>query len=448
MLIFSAGSVSLKPFLPIKRGDFVGCFPEELRARFRWVTRFNMVEVGGVDGILLTPSEIEGLKKAGVRKVVFYDWAPAGYHYPDGGDNPLMRWVYENRYTASLNPDGPFPHCQESGYEWCQDFYFDFANPEVIRKKTEFLLGIKRKHGYDGVFFDWASGVFILEPEFQPMLFNFMERHRGSYLRAVGRFYENLKKTEKDIFIFTNQGFRNPENVLPWADYDMSESYATDSEYMGRVLDVEGKGPVDVPDTIYYPVSEDYLNGSIEDSIYYLDYLYGIWKRARKNGFKTFFYMNYAAPFFVKTKEGKYRPMLPRNAIFYGYCLAKLRNFPSYTEVPFERRLEETDLYFYDLGTPLGEDYEKIPGGYVRYFTHGFVVVGQWDGPSRITLESPFLLEKSPVYDLYREGWTGTVKGGRITILIVPERDPFTGRMAPAGRAFLYPSSRLFRKFR
>jgi len=86
-----------------------------------------MVEVGGVDD---PPSirEIEKLKESGVEDILFYDWFPAGYHYIDGEeDNLLMSWVFSNRSFASLNPEGPFPHCKEEGYSWCEDCYFDFG---------------------------------------------------------------------------------------------------------------------------------------------------------------------------------------------------------------------------------------------------------------------------------------------------------------------------------
>ncbi len=439
---------AIKPFLPTKRGDYAACFPEELNKRLPWVSKFNLVEVGGVDGILLTREEISRLKNMGVKEVIFYDWAPAGYHYLRGGDNPLMKWVYQNKDTAALNPQGPFPHCEEMGYGWCQDFYFDFGLKEVIRKKTDFLWTLAQRHGYSGIFFDWAPGVFILEPEYRPMLLYFKSRHGGSYLQAIGKFYRNLKNKHPGLLVVTNQGFRNGENVLPHTDYDMTESYGTGEEYFGRVLNVEGRGIVEVPDTVYYPVSDDFFNGSLEDSVFYLDYLYKLWEKFRPKGFKNFLYMNYAAPEFLEAKDHIYRPVPPRNAIFFGYALAKLRGFMAYTEVPFDRKSEEVDLYFYDLGKPLGRDYEEIPGGYVRFYTHGFVVVGEWEEKTRIEISSPFLLNGAPVYDLYREKWTGTVKDHEIEIVVFPEMDRLTGRMAPCGRVFLYPSSRMWRKYR
>lgn len=359
-----------------------------------------------------------------------------------------MRWIYANRSWTTLNPRGPFPHCEENGYDWCQDLYFDLGNSTVRKKINEYIRSIVLSSSWDGIFFDWASGTFIEEEAYLPLLDLFRRKHpHENYLRAVVKTYRELRNfLNREKIIVTNQGFRNPD-VLKWVDYDMTESYGTGCEYFGRVINVEGMGPVEVPQTVYYPVSNNYFSGSLQDSLYYLDYLWKLLVRFKDGRLKNFIYMNYAAPLFRETNPGVYRPYQPKNAIFYGYALAKLRNFVSYTEIPFLRKLEQTDLYFYDLGKPLGDLYFPINGGYVRYYKNGFVIVGEWDRVEKIVLSSPYLLEGSPVYDLYDEKWIGRVKNSSVTLTIFPDRDPLTGRMAPVGRVFFYPGSKLFRKY-
>ena len=427
-----------------KKGDYVTCYTETLTNRLNWISKFKMVEVGGVDD---PPSirEIERLKESGVEGILFYDWFPAGYHYIDGEeDNLLMSWVFSNRSFASLNPEGPFPHCKEEGYSWCEDYYFDFGFKEVIEKKINFLMSFKKEFGYDGVFFDWASGRFIEEEEYDSIRETFNIKHPDkTYLDSVGEFYQTLREKSDDMIIVTNQGFRNKNNVLRWVDYDMTESYGTDYGYFGKVLYVEGMGFVEVPQTIYYPVSDSVTTGSLKDTLYYLDFLNSL--RAKfEEPFKNFICMNYAAPDFIPLdrKNGitVYKPKIPKNAIFFGYALSKLYNFISYTEVPFDNSLEESNIYFYDLGKPLGERYENIDGGYIRYYTNGFVVVGEWQSEVSLSLNSPYIKEGVPVYDLFNERWAGTTKNHAITIHISPVRDELTDRMAPSGRVYLYPS--------
>ncbi len=435
LLIFAKPKEPLKGFLPTKKGDYATVNPG--RPSLIWAGRFSLVEGGGPGD--LSMNFVEELRSRGTE-VIFYRWFPADYHYLYGGrDDPLMKWAYENRRTATLNPEGPFPHCQESGYDWCQDFYFDLGNPSVRKKLVDYLHGLLSHGLYSGIFFDWASGVFILEEPYLPMRENFRIKHPGaSYLLEVVKTYELLRKTVGKKVIVTNQAFRNP-GILAWVDYDMTESYGTGSEYLGKVLRVEGRGVVEVPQTLYYPVSPDPLRGSLKDTLQYLDYLWKLRKKAPVS-FKNFIYLNYAAPEFKEVSPGLYRALTPRNAIFFGYCVAKLRGFISYTEVPFDRSLERTDLYFYDLGKPRGKAYEKIPGGFVRFYTGGFVVVGEWEEPVKICLTSPLLRENAVVYDLYENSWAGRVKDRSLCITIRPEKDPLRGEAAPSGRVFLYPS--------
>lgn len=420
-------------FFKTKKGDYATFVKSD---SFVWASKFKIVEIGASD--TEAPQKIIAeLKKKGVRPV-FYDWAPAGYYHKEEDiNNTFIRWVYKNRTSVSLNPNGPFPMCAaENGT--CKDYYFDFGNEKVVFKKADFINRFAQENGYGGVFFDWASGTFINEPEYKEMKGNFSKRHpKSSYIRSIGNFYRLMK--DKNITIITNQGFRNAENVLPFTDYDMTESYGTGTAYTGKTLYVKGIGRTEVPQTVYFPVSEDYRKGSLKDTIYYLNYLRDLREKYKNGSLKNFIYMNYAAPIFVPCGNDTFRATEPKNAIFYNYALAKLCNFVCYTEVPFDHALERDNVYFYDLGKPLGKSYQKINGGYVRYYENGFVVLGNWQKKTKIVLHSQNIKSYSPLYDLFEKKWIRPSGYFSASITISPEKDELTGKFAPAGRVFLYP---------
>ncbi len=427
--------------LPYKKGDYATGSPHPDSAELSWLLNFNMVEIGGIgDGISSTA--IEALHNAGCT-ILGYEWMPAGYHFTDGTpDNPFMSWVYEHRDTLTLNPNGPFPHCE--GYDWCEDYYYDLALNELVTQRVDFLLTAFRDTGLDGLFFDWAAGNFIYEPEYAPIRDTFETRHPGmEYPEAVENFYRALKERDSSFLIVTNQGFREHRYILPVTDYDMTESYATTDEYFGDSLYVEGVGFTEIPKTIYYPVSVDYRTGHIEDQIFYLNYLKSVGDSSGGTNFKNFIYMNYAAPLFVPTGdtvEGHpvFRAIPPRNAIFFGYAIPKLLNYMVYTEVPWDHKLERDSIYFLNIGEPLGTTYDSLGNHvYVRYYSGGLVAAGEWEDTTLVHLESPHIPTQVMVYDAYERRWdtTGT---NSINFIIKPEYDSVTGRMAPAGRVFVY----------
>lgn len=108
--------------------------------------------------------------------------------------------------------------------------------------------------------------------------------------------------------------------------------------------------------------------------------------------------------------------------------------------MPWNHTYERCDIYFYDLGEPLGGNYERIDGGYVRYYSNGFVVAGEWKNEADITLHSSYIPSNSDVYDAFEGKWIKT-GNGEVTIVIKPEMDNLTGRMAPSGRVFIYPEN-------
>lgn len=438
---------ALPPVLVTRRGEYVTGLTDATDEDLAWMARFDVVHVGGLADPL-SPTLMAELRAAGVRTILAYEWMPAGYHYTDGsGDDPLMTWAYTHRPTATLNPDGPFPHCTESGYDWCEDYYYDLGNPEVVSRRVGYLLEEAKRLGYDGLFFDWASGRFIYEPDYGPISRTYRSRHPDRpYVQAVADFYAALRNAAPDLIVQTNQGFREAERLLPLVEYDMAESYITDYDYFSRTLYVQGRGMITVPQTIYYPLSDDPSNGHLTDTLDYLDYLTAIDDAHAGPRFRGTVYMNYVAPDYVTTGQTisgyeVYTATVPRNAIYFAYAVSKLASQIAYTEVPVDHRLERDQVYFFDLGSPLGETYERAADGYVRFYNLGLVLVGEWQSETEVTLHSPYIPPNVPVYDAFERTWL-TTGPGVLTVTVRPRPDPLTGRMAPSGRVYLYGLTR------
>jgi hypothetical protein len=442
-LIGCGGSSSSPgPHITKSKGEFATASIYE-NHRLKWASNFKIVEIGELE---ITQDQIDFLRKKGVEKIFVYQWMPAGYHYISGDDDPFMDWVYQNRYTLTLNPEGPFPHCNEMGYTWCQDYYYDFGNQELVERRVSFIKEKTLDRGIDGVFFDWASGVFIEEEVYRPIKDRFYQLHPdGDYFKYVSDFYDALRK--EGVMVFTNQGFRKASYHLPVVDYDMTESYITTDEVLNEkawiiLKDEAGKTVkklMDIPITNYYPVSVDVP--SLEDTAYYMNYLETLKNQYSGKNFKRFVYMNYVSPELEKVGEMEGYPVfkakIPKNAIFFSYAMGKLCGEFVYTEVPLDHSLEKEDLYFYRLGNPLGDTFEKIGNQkYIRFFSNGFVIAGLWENPQNLTVSSPYL-KNGFVYDIYNRKWLKIDKNS-IEIKIEPYFDHIQQKIVPIGRVFVY----------
>ena len=434
-----------------RRGEFATCSAHPDSAEFEWAVGFDMIQCGGF-GDFISTTLCDSFHEAGVRVILAYEWMPAGYHYiySPSSDDPFMQWIYANRYDKSLNPEGPFPHSAEYPDLHIQDYYYDLGDSEVVARRVEYMLHCLDSIGYDGVFFDWASGAFIDAEEYSAIRDTFYSRHPDIvYSAAVGEFYEALHDSAPEITIVTNQGFRREQYILPTTNYDMTESYGTDYTYVDSLVYVRGLGTVNrIPVTKFYAVSEDEFVGSIGDHLHYLNVLLDVSHEYGRDRFEKIIYMNYAAPKFVYSGEyvdslPEIIPQKPRSAIYFGYCLAKLGAQIAYTEVPFDHKLERDSIYFFDLGSPSTAGYDTFVSAdldsyYVRYYENGLVIVGDWQIDSvRITLNSPFIPESAMVYNPFRGNWFVAVDH-RLTVDIFPEFNDYTARYKPTGRLLLY----------
>ncbi len=447
LILHALDSATVRPIPTLMAGGYATGLAET-PAEIAWMKRFRALEAGGITDPL-PPDQVRAFRLAGVHTLFLYEWMPASYHYLDGEpDDPFMQWAYAHRDTATLNPHGPFPHCQENQYDWCEDYYFDLALPEVRQRRVDYLAQTVAQAGYDGIFFDWASGVYLEDPAYDPIRQTYQARHPDlPYSQAVALFYHDLK--DRGLILHTNQGFRRAAYILPLVHYDMTESYVTTDAERGHELYLQGQGRIPVPETLYYPLSDNEYQGHLEDTIDYLNYLADLRRQYAGPDFVATVYMNYAAPDFIPTGEriqGQqvYTATIPRNAIFLGYAIPKLLNQIAYTETPWDHRYERDPAapYFYDLGDPLGETYEtREQDGityYIRFYTRGWVLAGAWPGPTQLTLTSPYLPARGMVYDAYEGGWL-SLDHHTLPLSLRPQPiSPFNSHPAPLGRVYLY----------
>ena len=405
-----------------------------------WIKKFNIVELGNVEDENVNASL---LKKQGLLQIphhIAYDWMPALYYYTDGENRDFVEWLYKHREKATLNPEGPFIHCKENHYDWCREYYYNLGNEELFDKRVADLLNNMQKKSFNGVFFDWAPAQYILDKPYKEILNNFKKLNpKLQYFDVVKKFYKRLK--EKNIFVVTNQGFRQKQFVLPYVAYDMTESYITTDVTKKIKLQLLNKGWVDeISLTNYYPIYDD--SQSITDSLKFIDMLTKYKKEYKKDGFKNFIYLNYIAPDYEKVYETVplYKEVKPKNAIYFSYAMAKLTNNLVYAQIPTNRKLERDEVYFYDLGAPLGESYEKIDTleGYIRFYENGFVLVCEQSSKELyLKIQSPYLKKGVTILDTYSNVYLKS-KNDTTVVNLKFQKDIFTHKNLPLGRVYLY----------
>lgn len=178
-----------------------------------WYSKFEVL----VTHDPLPPAQVSALHASGTR-VVLYEWAVAFY---DSLATPAQKqWVAERRGLLNGHPlRGGVGSADADAW------YYDPGSREHSEDRPKLLARKLRSIGYDGVFLDTTTA----ESVHGEALAEYRLRHpKTSYDAAFARFMKNLRRElGPGGIIITNQGYRQADMLLPWADYDVSESLIT-----------------------------------------------------------------------------------------------------------------------------------------------------------------------------------------------------------------------------
>jgi hypothetical protein len=213
-LVLAAGLLALDATAAGKRGAVAFHYSTPLTPRqLSWYSKFDVL----VTHDPLPPAQIGALHARGTR-VVLYEWAVA--FYDSLATRPQKRWIADRRGLLNASPLRGGVGSPDAG-AW----YYDPGSREHVEDRPQLLARKLRSIGYDGLFLDTTTAESV-HPD---ALAEYRLRHpESSYDAAFARFMKNLRRElgPKSIII-TNQGYRQPDALLPWADYDVSESLIT-----------------------------------------------------------------------------------------------------------------------------------------------------------------------------------------------------------------------------
>ncbi len=168
-----------------------------------WFAKFDVL----VTHDPLPRAQVKALHEAGT-KLYLYEWAVAFY------DTRATPWERSLIHTNALLNATPLRG--GAGSNDADAWYFDPVN---ARGRAKALARKLRRAGYDGVFLDTTRAENVLPAA----LDEFAKRHPGiDYDAAFAKFLAALRR--EHVLIFTNQGYRDAEHYLPYADWDLTES--------------------------------------------------------------------------------------------------------------------------------------------------------------------------------------------------------------------------------
>lgn len=194
-----------------RRGAMAFHYASPLTPRqLAWYSRFDVL----VTHDPLPAAQVAQLHARGT-KLVLYEWAVAFYASLAA---PWQKQLIADR-RGLLNAR---PLRGGLGAANADAWYYDPAAREHIEERARFLAQKLRAINYDGVFLDTTTAESV-HPD---ALAEYKLRHPDvSYDAAFARFMKSLRSQVG--VIVTNQGYRAPASLLPWADYDVSESLIT-----------------------------------------------------------------------------------------------------------------------------------------------------------------------------------------------------------------------------
>jgi len=375
---------------------------------------FDINEIG-------TLSDIDDFYKDGIpgdikgdSKIVAYEWFAGFYNDDYNKEEKFYRWVMKSgkdmllNYSSDIHPMG-------------NDYYFDMCNRKLVNKRVKYLTQKAKKYNIDGYFFDWANSRYLYDDSrFSDMRDIIKRRYPNKdYKDCIKTFFKKLKKN--NILIISNQAYRD-EDILEYVDYDMVESYLTN---------IESKREMVVNDRLVNIGITSY--DSFDDILYYFNLLNGYKDRYREKGFKNFIYVNYITPLLEESEDG-YITKKPIDDLFYTYGMILMNEFIPYTEVPFNRNFETTELYSIKLGKPQGE-IKRNNGFIYRYFDNGIILSSHLTKPLDIVIDK--LEEGRYIYDIKNDN-NYLVKDGKIYMTIYPSFDKVSGGYKPISLILVY----------
>lgn len=210
-LIVTIAALLTLPGVRVEARGIAFHYATPLTAReLEWYSRFDVL----VTHDPLPPAQVEALHRAGT-KLVLYEWAVAWY--------ASLATLWHGRLPASATLNAT-PLRGHLGAADADAFYYDPATREHQRDRAEVLARRLRALHYDGVFLDTTTSDSV-HPD---ALAEYRRRHPDvPYDAAFARFLETLRGELHGGLIVTNQGYRHAEDVLPYVDWDVSESLIT-----------------------------------------------------------------------------------------------------------------------------------------------------------------------------------------------------------------------------
>ncbi len=309
-----------------RRGAFAFHYRAPLTpAELRWFSRFDLL----VTHDPLPRAQVEALHARGT-KLLIYEWSVAFY---GSLANEWQRGLLQRHPEALLNRAGLRGG---TGSSDADAWYYDPASEEHRVQRARVLARRLDEIGYDGVFLDTTTA----ESVHGAALVEFTARHPGDdYDHEYARFLANLRRELNGKLIFTNQGYRRPDDYLPYADWDLTESFILWKEGEPRPWN----DPKDAWSSVYYLFT------------HLLEPLRARYPRVR------FGHLNYGGAATV--------PLVVATAKLFGDD-AYVAN-------------EESPLYFANLGKSRGARVD-VDGGAYRLFERGFVAVNASPRPLRV----------------------------------------------------------------
>lgn len=175
-----------------------------------WYSRFEVL----VTHDPLPATQVAALHAKGT-KLVLYEWSVAFY---GSLATPWQKRLLADR-RGLLNTR---PLRGGAGAADADAYYYDPASREHTEERAALLARKIRALGYDGVFLDTTTFENV-HPQAQA---EYRLRHPGlDYDAAFARFMQALRRELK--VVITNQGYRAADALLPFVDYDVTESLIT-----------------------------------------------------------------------------------------------------------------------------------------------------------------------------------------------------------------------------